>query len=429
MSYSGLPKHCNPTSPYLIRLSSAFHSCVPTHLAFVSTSLGVFSIISWLFAQMPQIYKNFQLQSASGLSIYFLAEWLFGDLTNLLGALLTRQATWQVVVASYYVSVDVILVTQYIWYSRLKFSRSKSRLSEYGEANNRRDGSSEDVIVGVSPSEGDSVSGSISTGDGKDCTKTTETPTKPRDVPDPLQSFTFSPPSEKFTPSPSHRTIKRLQSGPPPAIASPKTFLLISMLFVILTSASPLQVQDPPSPPPSPSEFAGRILSWISTVLYLGSRLPQIYKNAVRRSTSGLSPTLFIAAFFGNLFYSTSLLTNPLGWGSYPPYGLHGWVGADGSDRMTWIALAAPFWLGAAGVLALDATIGVQFLVYGEDKKNKSVLVSDERGRSQWRRVKGWMRGWVPSPSSTSRVGETTEDDRRQLVRDGEGRERNYGTA
>ena len=59
---------------------------------------------------------------------------------------------------------------------------------------------------------------------------------------------------------------------------------------------------------------------------------------------------------------------------------------------------ALPFWLGAAGVLVMDAAVGVQFLMYGESEDAK-VVVLEESGREnwRWRRVSGWMRGWVPS--------------------------------
>jgi hypothetical protein len=157
-------------------------------------------------------------------------------------------------------------------------------------------------------------------------------------------------------------------------------------------------------------------MSWVSTFLYLVSRFPQLYKNHKRRSTAGLSLSLFIAAFFGNLFYSTSMLTNPLAWGSYPPYGAHGWAPSTGSDRGKWVALAAPFWLGAAGVLALDGAVGVQFWIFGEEGVEKRVKVRDERGRSHWRKVSGWMRGWVPSPSPRRRV--QVDDERPLLERD-----------
>ncbi len=425
---SNLPEHCTPTSRVLVRFSSAFRTCVPTPLAFLSTSFGIFSIISWLFGQLPQIYKNYQIQSASGLSIYFLAEWLLGDLTNLLGALLTRQAAWQVVVAAYYVTVDLALVSQYIWYTHVKPRRKGEHLPESTE-NSPHDRGSGDILVGVSPSDGSSETDHTYGGDGSDDKKPSSIPTKTSDSRSSRNqtNFSFSL-NEKRDPKSPYQTTKRIPS-PSTAVSSPRALLMVSMLSVVLTNASPLYMQDAESTNPISSyEFTGQILSWCSTILYLGSRLPQIYKNAVRRSTSGLSPTLFIAAFFGNLFYSTSLLTNPLAWASYPPYGLHGWVDAEGSDRKTWVTLAVPFFLGAAGVLAMDAIVGVQFLVFGDGEK--ILRVEDRNGRSRWRRVSGWMRGWVPSPSPARRMEEVVEDDeRRPLVeRRGSG-ENGYGAA
>ena len=424
---SSLPAHCTPTSQALVRFSSAFHICVPTPLAFLSTSLGICSLISWLFAQLPQLYKNYQIQSASGLSIYFLAEWLLGDLTNLLGALFTRQATWQWVVAAYYVTVDVSLVVQYIWYSHVRSWRKGKRLAGRTD-NSPPDRGSGDILIGVSSSDGTSETDHTYGGDRSEDKKAlrislnTSDSNSSRDE----ANFSFSL-NEKCGPKPSYLTTKRIPNSSL-AVPSPKALLVVSMLCVVLTNASPLHMQDAESSTPKSSyEFAGQILSWCSTALYFGSRMPQIYKNSVRRSTSGLSPILFIAAFFGNLFYSTSLLCNPLAWASYPPYGLHGWVDAQGSDRKTWIKLAAPFFLGAAGVLAMDAIVGIQFLYFGDGEK--VVRVEDRKGRSRWQRVNGWMRGWVPSPSPTRRIEEVVEDERRPLVERNGSAEGGYGAA
>lgn len=428
MDINSLPDHCTPTAPYLARFSSAFGSCVPTSLAFLSTALGVFSIISWLFAQMPQIHKNYQLKSASGLSIYFLGEWLLGDLTNLLGALLTNQATWQVVVASYYVTVDIGLCWQYFWYTHVK-TWQKTRLAEYHSETDQPDGGSGDVLVGVSPSNGSNTSGS-SVEVGKDSSTSVDTPTKSQQPQSPPQYLSHSFAKEDKTPS-SNRSITCIKQSSPP-MPSSTTLIVVSMVCAVLTNAAPLHEQAEEVPAQaSSSELAGRILSWTSTLLYLGSRLPQIYKNAIRRSTSGLSPTLFIAAFCGNFFYSASLLTNPLAWESYSSCGLHGWVGPEGSDRQTWVSLAAPFFLGAAGVLIMDATIGVQFLIYGEDVEKSVVLVKDREGRSRWRSVSGWMRGWVPSPSPNKRdeVAIDDNDDTRPLIGRRHSGQDGYGAA
>ena len=346
----------------------------------------------------------------------FLAEWFLGDATNLLGSLFTRQAIWQVVIAGYYVSVDVCLVFQYIWYARLRRWRRKNLDSLDDRLDGERDEDALPVMAISPPEEGERRQSA----DGKD----TDTASKPREAktnPFRLLNFSFSP-KEKGTPPSTYRTINRPADTLGP---SPKTVLLISMLLAVLTNASPIHpASTTQTTPPSSLETAGRFLSWTSTAFYLGSRLPQLYKNHMRRSTAGLSPALFIAAFFGNLFYSTSLLTNPLAWGSYGPYGLNGWAGPEGSDRGQWVALAAPFWLGAAGVLAMDAAMGVQFLRFGEEKK--VVIVTDERGRSSWRRVSGWMRGWVPSPSPAQKE---VEEDERPLLQRGTSDEGNYGAA
>ena len=415
-TYASLPEHCTPTSQYLLHFSSAFRSCVPTSLAFLSTVLGIFSIISWLFAQIPQIYKNYQLKSASGLSIWFLMIWLLGDVSNLLGAVLTRQAGWQIVVAGYYVLMDVLMDTQYIWYTYGK-SPGQGELVRYGSGTERRgNGSGDGVLVGVSPPNRTST-GSTHTEDRKSDTRALDKSARSRNGQPPSRDVSNSFSEDIKAPGSFSRTIRR--QGTSSLGSSPRALLLVSMLCVILAHASPLQLQIKDEiPATSWSEIIGPISSWCSTVLYIGSRMPQIYKNFSRRSTQGLSPALFLAAFFGNFFYSASVMTNPLAWKSYPPFGLHGWVGPDGSDMKTWRVLAAPFWLGAAGVLVLDAIVGVQFLRFGEGGVKKSVMVQDHEGRSRWQRVSGWMRGWVPSPSPSvsESIDDDDEDDARRLL-------------
>ena len=126
----------------------------------------------------------------------------------------------------------------------------------------------------------------------------------------------------------------------------------------------------------------------------------------------------------GNMFYSSALATNPSAWSDFGPYGGGGWVGSDGSDRTQWVLAAAPFFIGAFGVLGLDASVGVQFLMYGKGEEEALVVVRDGEGESRWRRVSGWMRGWVPG----SFGGVRQVEGQALLDGDGEGR-RGYGAA
>lgn len=405
-----LPDHCEPSSPFLAAISSHLHICLPTPLALISSVLGTLSIVSWLFAQLPQIYKNYQLQSTSGLSIFFLVIWCFGDLSNLLGALFTRQAGWQVVVASYYVCVDVALVTQFFWYTHYKVWRYDS----YGEVPHSHDSNSSDPAAGLI--QGVSLSGNNGTrqsspapvdmaskkSEGQDVG--VQTGSTLNSSAGPTTSYT----NEKI--SSSRRSIRVGSSASSPPFALPRTMLLASLLCAVLANANPTGPDPSPHPPiynaPRETiiEIVGRIFSWMSTILYLGSRPPQLLKNYRRKSTEGLSPLLFMAAFGGNFFYSCSLLSNPNAWYDFSPYGGGGWADDHGNDRWEWIGRAIPFFLGAFGVLFLDGFMGVQFLMYGPgDDDDESYLGSEDgdrkRGRSKWRRVRGWMRGWIPSTS------------------------------
>ena len=453
-----LPAHCEPANEFLYSLSATFHTCVPTNLAFISTLLGTCSIISWLFAQLPQIYKNHKLKSTSGLSAFFLTEWLLGDLSNLLGSVFTHQALWQIIIAGYYVIVDCALVGQWIWYELLKHGRPLRPI--WGRSDSPKD-----------DNVGNGAAGMQEVYDGVSVGSTTSSPTTPtaskpvnvdkkdrpeshhssssRSIPhrnNPMDAFRIpnfarspssfkdsssvqNPPAPGTTPN---RTIRRLANGSPMPSPSPKTVLYISLILAILSNVSTAKPVSPFAPAltiPSrssshfttlststpASETAGKVLSWMSTILYLGSRLPQLYKNHVRKSTAGLSPTLFAAAFFGNLFYSSSLLSNPCAWNSYSPGEGSGWVGPEGSARADWVLRAMPFFLGAAGVLIMDAAVGWQFWYFGdgdEGRRGRSTARSDDevivvvndggvrkRMHRRWRRASGWMRGWAPSVS------------------------------
>lgn len=404
-----LPAHCEPESDFLFRFSSTFHTCVPTNLAFLSSLLGTLSIVSWLFAQLPQIYKNYTLKSTSGLSIFFLAEWLLGDLSNLLGSLFTDQALWQVIIACYYCFVDCCLVGQWIWYERLRHGRPLIRVWGKGsraDYHGHGPGDMGEFIDGVSVSEEDAVDAKyIPHSKPQDVFRSPQYSSSPSKERDDMQDD-----EEEAAATPSNHRVRRLgrSSSPYP---SPRTVLYVSMLLAVVAQASPLNGPSPAFPiiaqhkasasAESGTKVAGRLLSWMSTLMYLGSRMPQLYKNYQRKSTSGLSPTLFLAAFLGNLFYSSSILANPCAWGTYPPHGARGWVGSGGSQRSEWLGRAIPFWLGAAGVLLMDGAVGVQFWYYGEGSLADSTVLVPEDGpggkRFRWRRVSGWLRGWIPT--------------------------------
>lgn len=160
-SISSLPEHCAPANAFLARLSSTLHICIPSDLGLLSTALGSISILAWLMAQLPQVWKNYKLHSTSGLSVFFLTEWLLGDVSNLIGCLLTRQATWQILLATYYCFVDCALMGQYIWYEALQHGRPL-RSVWWPKSKENRPGHNKDIIDGMSISSQSTLNGDSS---------------------------------------------------------------------------------------------------------------------------------------------------------------------------------------------------------------------------------------------------------------------------
>ncbi|KAH9946113.1 PQ loop repeat-domain-containing protein [Epithele typhae] len=95
----------------------------------------------------------------------------------------------------------------------------------------------------------------------------------------------------------------------------------------------------------------GRISAWACTTLYLTSRLPQIWKNYVRKSVEGLSVYLFIFAFLGNFFYVASILTSPN-------------MQLPQPEASAFLRESIPYILGSGGTLMFDITIVTQSYLY-----------------------------------------------------------------
>lgn len=296
--YHGCPLVESETNLQLIRwIAQVSDTCVYGQQAAFSWSLGYISIIAWLGAQMPQIVTNYLNQSVDGLSFAFLANWFMGDLFNFWGCVLTRQLPFQTLLAAYYIFVDFILSGQYYYYTRphRMLNRERTilkRQMSYKKHRSKASSAKTRPIVVPSSSTRDLVASS---------------------------------------------SLKSMVGG---------SFLASSFTQV---KAMPLPLQ--PSYKPAfliPLNTVGILFAWLCTSLYISSRLPQIYKNYTRKSTSGTSICLFLAALIGNSAYTLSILLSPQ-------------VSSGGRQ---FLIKELPFLLGAAGTVFFDATIFVQWYLY-----------------------------------------------------------------
>ncbi|XP_072442629.1 lysosomal amino acid transporter 1 homolog [Chiloscyllium punctatum] len=89
-----------------------------------SVVLGLFSVLCFMMAAFPQCYSSYLKGNMDqAVSIWFLMGWLAGDSCNALGAFLAQQLPIQIYTAVYYVVVDVIMVSLYIYYAVKNRSR------------------------------------------------------------------------------------------------------------------------------------------------------------------------------------------------------------------------------------------------------------------------------------------------------------------
>ncbi|TDL21509.1 PQ-loop-domain-containing protein, partial [Rickenella mellea] len=261
-----------------------------------------------------QVMENIRRQSCDGLALPFLANWLLGDLTNLLGCILTKQLPFQTWLAAYFVSVDFMLFSQYFYYRTPSPKLAPSSYTPHPHPHPHAQHIPHQLHASI---HRDSLQHSAIV------------QTQPQAHPYP-QVYPHHHP-HPHPPSHPHQPTHAQQIGTYPYPHA--------RLRALESAAANL------------ARLLGRISAWACTTLYLTSRLPQIWKNYVRKSVDGLSMALFVFAFLGNTFYVMSILTNPA-------------LDAPRAEATAFLRESVPYLLGSGGTLCFDVTIVVQSFLY-----------------------------------------------------------------
>ncbi|KAI9570438.1 CTLH/CRA C-terminal to lish motif domain-containing protein [Boletus coccyginus] len=464
-----------------------------------SDFFGYASICCWLGAQFPQILENIKQQSCESLALPFLFNWMLGDVSNLIGCLLTHQLPFQTYLATYFCFVDCCLLYQYFYYGsgpRISpvYPRARSRTtssarrpsvdalhyrtlsttagniaaaaalaahSDTHPEHRRLKKLSGDPLVDEYPTTqrqyeepqdeaSDAVLSALSeslyseSGRRKRVSWSQERLDhlpggSSRRHPSPVVSATLhhtsaataallargrplqreeelqseDPPEEQVVETERRKSsrasrrsagmvllgmgvlfgISGYTDGAQPFVGSGvKTGAVLvptSNPDPLLATGLPVVENMPPSSvdvelPPLPSDLrfgqqrqpdedtsyeriVGRTFAWLCTTLYLTSRLPQIWKNYVRKSVEGLSMYLFTFAFLGNFFYVLSLLTSHKA--LLPP-----------PASTEFLRESLPYLLGSGGTFVFDITIVSQSFIYKGRHPRRSYIRS--RGNS-----------------------------------------------
>ncbi|AMD19169.1 HBR268Wp [Eremothecium sinecaudum] len=218
----------------------------------VSFYSGAVSFVFGIFCTFPQLVETYNYKTVEGLSPLFVLCWTLGDLTTMIGAILTYQLPFQVLLAFYFLTNDFVLCGQYYYYGVIY----KNTL-----ATKRRASKSVESYLEAS-------------------------------------SYTY-----QATPPVSERR-GRFRSLLCMLLMAGRSHALPIVMNVVSPDMPPLQ------PFPKPPSATGALISWIGGLLYVGARIPQLLKNYCRKSTDGLSPILFTCTFLSNITYVLSIFTS-----------------------------------------------------------------------------------------------------------------------
>ncbi|KAI8346218.1 PQ loop repeat-domain-containing protein [Mortierella sp. GBAus27b] len=372
-------------------IQTLFGECKTTQLDAWSFVLGCVSIFCWLNAQIPQIIENFKLRSAASLSLPFLINWLLGDISNLMGCILTPQLPFQLYLAIYFCIADVILFTQWIYYSRQEniqlqlteisvtgatevpeseqqhhHHRHHHRRRSHSHSHRPRRATSSGIVEHPTTDElhdHDENLDSAATHDPEAGDEGAQQSLLPK------------------------KRARRLTTTSDIAHRKSTSIVLFGLVMLAMKSSLP-GLREPGSLnqlgyTSTMGEgtlrgrvFAraledgleldgngvastlggldlvqvGRISAWVCTVFYMSSRMPQLWKNFQRKSVKGLSILMFFWAVMGNSSYSLSIfysekVVNP-------------------ETRHKALQESLPYILGSLGTLVFDMSIFGQWLYY-----------------------------------------------------------------
>ncbi|MCJ1329870.1 hypothetical protein MMC10_006551 [Thelotrema lepadinum] len=296
---------------------------------------GSISLAAWVFVLVPQLWENYRLQSAEGISLTFLFVWFIGDLTNLVGSVWAQLVPTVIALAVYFCIADAILISQCLYYNYVNARKTQKELSHEPDGVNGR--ASDDpsqpllnrtVTVGSTNSIGLPGSHRRSSASTRRRSSTIQSPLLP--------------------------TIDEEQSTLRVSLKNATAVLIVSLLgalgwvFAWKTGWwQPTPTGDDSNEPPR--ILGAELLGYISAIAYLGARVPQIWKNYTDKSCEGLSLLFFMLSMLGNLTYGASIL-------------LH-------SVEPQYVLKSLPWLIGSLGTITEDLAIFAQFRLYSTSDK------------------------------------------------------------
>lgn len=302
----------------------------------LSSIAGSISFSCWLVLTIPQLVEMWRVKSVDGISPLFLICWTVGDLANVIGAFWGHLLPEVIITGVWFLFADNITLACYYYLKRIYPDHRQKRLAAKTNAL--------------------SVEAAVTEAGAHEASSTTQaSSTTPLIEPQHTRSHS--------TQLKRHLSHRRHSSTVDDVFLEPSRHSLfvrfgLPLIFVIgagligsLFSPNGAAKNNDDSDT-KPADTGPVICGYISAVLYLTARLPQIYHNHKHRSCEGLSLLFFLYSTLANLCYGLQIVLFR-------------------NDR-EYLTLNAPWILGSVGTIFEDLIIYFQFYKYGELNKEKA---------------------------------------------------------
>nr|XP_023997516.1 lysosomal amino acid transporter 1 homolog [Salvelinus alpinus] len=115
---------CANGTPWILYL---FEECVENVWEYWSVVIGLISMFCFLLSTLPQVYEAYRNGNVEeAMSFGFLLFLFSGDLSSLIGCVLTSQLPIQIVTVVFYIFTDLLLISQFLYY-KIKNNSCKKR--------------------------------------------------------------------------------------------------------------------------------------------------------------------------------------------------------------------------------------------------------------------------------------------------------------
>ncbi|KAL7322787.1 putative vacuolar membrane transporter for cationic amino acids, variant 3 [Mucor circinelloides] len=279
-----------------------------------STVAGYISIVFWLVVFIPQLQENYRRKNGDGLSLTFLLIWLAGDLFNLAGIIMEKLMFTMFLLALWYTVADIGLIWQVVYYQqcvtveikcdqdeaivllnrkssltqrRVSIEKSPTMLTKMDTVILERQSSVHDALLDDDEHHAVAAAASnadMTNDDSTACNNNVSSSSVDRDI---------------FTIQPKIKPIWVNLIG-----SSVMVVLIVASCYGYMMTATKVEAIDDDET----IRLVPQILGWLSAVLYIGSRVPQLIKNWRQQSTDGLSSGMFVCAVFGNFFFALVMM-------------------------------------------------------------------------------------------------------------------------